>query len=103
QEIARGSAPDGTEIELRRRDEEYLIVAGGYDLMSSHDERSSKALAELGCAHVRHKEHAHVLVGGLGMGFTLRAALDAVSPASRVEVAELVPAIVDWNRGPLGD
>ncbi len=96
-------APDGEELELRRRGgSEYRIRAGGHELMSSEDEGSSRALAEKGCAHVQKSADARVLVGGLGMGFTLRAALDLVSAGSTVEVAELVPAVVTWNEGPLG-
>lgn len=97
------TAPDGTALELRVRGHEYLILAGGYDLMSSEDDASSRALATLGCAHVDPARSARVLVGGLGMGFTARAALDTVGPSAVVEVAELVPAVVEWNRGVLGD
>lgn len=96
--IAEAVAPDGIRLELRRRDEEHVITAGGRDLMSSEDGASGKALAELGCRHLPKSEAARVLVGGLGMGFTLRAALDAVSPDSTVEVVELVPEVVSWNR-----
>lgn len=99
--LARAVAPDGTELVLRRRGHESLIVAGGYDLMSSEDEVSSLALGELGCAHIDRRAAASVLVGGLGMGYTLRAALDALGSRAVVEVAELVPAVVTWNRGPL--
>lgn len=70
--------------------------------MSSEDEPSSRALSELGCAHVARDAAARVLVGGLGMGFTLRAALDLVGPRATVEIAELVPEVVTWNEGPLG-
>jgi spermidine synthase len=101
--IARATAPDGATLELRRRGHEYLILAGGHDLMSSEDEGSSRALADLGCAHLGRDQPVRVLVGGLGMGYTLRAALDRLGPTAAVEVAELVPAVVDWNRGPLAD
>jgi spermidine synthase len=101
EELARATAPDGARLVLRRRGEEYLIVAGGLDLMSSRDEASSRALARLGCAPIDDPTQARVLVGGLGMGFTLAAALNAVGAEASVEVAELVPAVVDWNRGPL--
>ncbi len=103
QQIDAATAPDGTELVLRRRGHEYLILAGGYDLMSSEDEASSKALAELGCAHIDRTKPARVLVGGLGMGYTLRAALDLIGPDATVEVAELVPAIAEWNRDPLAE
>jgi spermidine synthase len=101
--LARESAPDGEELVLRRRGHEYLIVAGGRDLMSSEDESSSRALAELGCAHITSGQKARVLVGGLGMGYTLRAALDATAPAACVEVAEFVPAVAAWNEEFLGE
>lgn len=103
EKLARGKAPDGQVLELRRRGHEYLIYAGGYDLMSSEDDASSIALSELGCAHLAGKNDARVLVGGLGMGYTLRAALDRLSDGAVVEIAELVPAVVEWNREWLGE
>ncbi len=103
EKLAKGKAPDGEVLELRRRGHEYLIYAGGYDLMSSEDDTSSIALSEHGCAHIAGKKRARVLVGGLGMGYTLRAALDRVSDSSTVEIAELVSSVVDWNREWLGD
>lgn len=95
-------APDGEPLELRRRGHEYRIWAGKHELMSSEDEPSSRSLAELGCAHLTRDAAVRVLVGGLGMGFTLRAALDRVGPDGIVEIAELVPEVVTWNEGPLG-
>ncbi len=100
--LARAVAPDGQPIELRRRGTELRIRAGGQELMSNEDEPSSRSLAELGCAHIAKTDPSRVLVGGLGMGFTLRAALDLVGPRGVVEVAELVPEVVEWNRGVLG-
>ena len=100
--LATATAPDGQPLELRRRGAEYRIRAGRHELMSSDDESSSRSLAELGCAHIAAGTAARVLVGGLGMGYTLRAALDRVGPRSVVEVAELVPDVVAWNEGPLG-
>ena len=70
EKLERAHAPDGTLIELLRRDREYLIRAGGYDLMSSDDDSSGRALAVHGCAHLAGARSARVLVGGLGMGFT---------------------------------
>ncbi len=102
EKLATAPAPDGETLELRRRGHEYLIYAGGYDLMSSEDDVSSIALSKLGCAHLAQAEAPRVLVGGLGMGYTLRAALDVLSAKAVVEVAELVPAVVDWNREWLG-
>tara|TARA_R110002096_G_scaffold171490_6_gene344560 strand:+ start:22689 stop:23363 length:675 start_codon:yes stop_codon:yes gene_type:complete len=103
EKLAKGEAPDGEVLELRRRGHEYLIYAGGYDLMSSEDDTSSIALSEYGCAHLNKTVPVRVLVGGLGMGYTLRAALDRVSAKSTVEIAELVSSVVDWNREWLGD
>lgn len=103
EELATATAPDGVQLQLRRRGHEYLIRAGGIELMSNEDESSSRALGELGCAHLKGVREARVLVGGLGMGYTARAALDHVSQTSVVEIAELVSAVVDWNRGPLAD
>jgi spermidine synthase len=93
-------APDGTTITLTRQDRELIILAAGRPLMSSRMHGSEQALAAFGCRHLG--EGACVLVGGLGMGFTLRATLDALPAASTVVVAELIPAVVEWNRGPLG-
>ena len=91
------SAPDGSRIELLRRGETYLIRAGGHDLMSSEDGASAAALGELGCGHLRPSRAARVLIGGLGMGFTARAALARVGREGVVEVVELVPAVARWN------
>lgn len=94
-------APDGTLMALTRRDREYLILAGGKPLMSSRMHGSEEALATLACDRARTLEEPRVLVGGLGMGFTLRATLDVLPPGATVTVAELVPSVVSWNRGPL--
>lgn len=94
--------PAGDTITLTRHGAEYVIMANGLSLMSSRMSGSEQALAAFGCAHARTREAPCVLVGGLGMGFTLRATLDALPPDARVVVAELVETVVDWNRGPLG-
>lgn len=93
---------DGTTLKLTRHDQEFLILAGAVPLMSSRTHGSEDALAMAGCRHVRLLPAPSVLVGGLGMGFTLRAALDLLPSAATVVVAELVPAVVAWNRGVLG-
>ncbi len=98
--LAKAVAPDGSPIELRRRGHELLIRADGYDLMSSEDDDSSRALATLALRALA-RPATRVLVGGLGMGFTLRAALDGVGADAVVEVAELIPAVAEWNRGPI--
>lgn len=98
--LAKTVAPDGSPIELRHRGHELLIRADGYDLMSSEDDDSSIALATVALKTLG-RPATRVLVGGLGMGFTLRAALDGVGPDASVEVAELIPAVAEWNRGPI--
>jgi len=94
--------PDGEDMRLTRQGSEYVILAGGKPLMSSRMHGSEEALAAFGCRDARARDEPCVLVGGLGMGFTLRATLDVLPAAATVVVAELVPAVVDWNRGPLG-
>lgn len=96
------TTPAGDAMTLMRRDREYVIFASGKPLMSSRMHGSEEALATLGCEHLRGREAPRVLVGGLGMGFTLRATLDQVPAAAEVVVAELVPGVVSWNEGPLG-
>jgi spermidine synthase len=95
-------APDGAELALTLRSGEYVILANGKSLMSSRMHGSEEALATFACARIRGRENPHVLVGGLGMGFTLRATLDLLPQDGTVVVAELLPAVVEWNRGPLG-
>jgi spermidine synthase len=99
--LGESCTPDGTDIQLRRRDDEYLILANGKPLMSSRLHGSEEALATLGCSRVRTLEQPRVLVGGLGMGFTLRAVLDVLPFDAVVTVAELVPAVIEWNRASL--
>ena len=89
-------------MKLVRRDDEYVILSGGAVLMSSRMHGSEEALATLGCQRARTLERPSVLIGGLGMGFTLRATLDLLPVEATVAVAELLPAVVEWNRGPLG-
>jgi spermidine synthase len=100
--LGRARLPDGTELTLVRHPSEFAILADGRPLMSSRMHGSEEELARLGCDRARTMPSPCVLVGGLGMGFTLRAALDTLPPTARVLVAELVPAVVEWNRGPLG-
>jgi spermidine synthase len=79
------------------------ISSGGGELMSTRKHGSEDALGALPCQRLRHREAARVLIGGLGMGFTLAAVLKEVGPGAEVTVAELIPEVVDWNRGPLGE
>jgi spermidine synthase len=99
--LGESRTPDGTLITLARQDRELLILAGGRPLMSSRMHGSEAALATFGCAKVPGRA-PRVLIGGLGMGFTLRATLDLLPADAQLLVAELLPAIVEWNRGPLG-
>lgn len=89
-------------MKLARRSTEYIILANGKSLMSSRMHGSEEALAAFACRRAQTQKRACVLIGGLGMGFTLRATLDALPKDAAVIVAELVPAVVEWNRGPLG-
>lgn len=92
--------PDGGgELRLMRRGAEYSIMAGAIELMNSRLSGSEEALATLVCARVG--PAGRLLIGGYGMGFTLRAALGALGPQAAVVVAELVPKVVDWARGPM--
>jgi spermidine synthase len=93
---------DGTVMKLMRRSDEYIILANGKPLMSSRMHGSEEVLATLACQRAGALEQPCVLIGGLGMGFTLRATLDVLPPSAKVVVAELVPEVVEWNRGPLG-
>lgn len=93
----------GGELRLYQRGGEHSIaIAGEGELMSSRLFGSEEALAELGCAPIAAREKVRVLVGGLGMGYTLAAALRHVRDDAEVVVAELVPAVVRWNREYLG-
>jgi spermidine synthase len=98
--LASAPAPGGAELSLWKRGAELVIRAGTAELMSNRAHGSEERLAELGCAGLG--DGARVLVGGLGMGFTLRAVLALLPRDARVLVAELVPAVVDWVRGPIG-
>lgn len=92
--------PGGGRLSLHAHGDDRVIRLDGRDLMSSRLHASEDALATLACAGLGPR--AQVLIGGLGLGFTLRAVLDTVSAQARVQVAELVPAVVRWNREQLG-
>ncbi len=84
------------------KDDFSIKVSGGHELMSTRMHGSEDALGKLPCERLNGKKDARVLVGGLGMGFTLAAALESVGSNAEVWVAELIPEVVEWNRGPLG-
>ncbi len=99
--IGTAIVPGGEELRLYRRDGDFMIVLGGNELMSSRMSGSEEALALMTCERLRGRNAPHLLIGGYGMGFTLRAALGALGPQARATVAELVPEIFDWARGPM--
>ncbi|MFN7981793.1 MAG: hypothetical protein U0Q11_08035 [Vicinamibacterales bacterium] len=101
--LGEANAPGGETLTLMRQDREFVILANGRPLMSSRMHGSEEALAAFGCAHVRRADEPRVLVGGLGMGYTLAATLGQLPLEARVVVAELVPGVVEWNRGALGE
>jgi len=94
---------DGHPLRLMRRGREYSIMSGPIELMNSRVSGSEQALASLTCARLTDRPAARLLIGGLGMGFTLRAALAALGPRARVEVAELAAPVAAWARGPLAE
>ena len=93
--------PDGGALRLMRRGQDHMILFGRNELMSSRLRGSEEALATLAYDRVKGRPRPHMLVGGLGMGFTLRAALGVLPGDARITVGELVPKIVEWARGPL--
>jgi len=109
--LAEARTPDGTLMSLTRRDTELVIMAGGKILMSSRMHGSEEAMAEMACKRLGLRnlgagglsalDGACVLVGGLGLGYTLRATLDLLPASATVVVSELIPAIVEWHGGPL--
>ena len=92
---------NGAELRLYQRDTEFSIKADKYELMNSHVYGSEDALAMLACEKLINQPHARVLIGGLGMGYTVRTALNGLGAQAQVVVAELVPAVVQWNLGVL--
>ena len=102
QQIDAAKVP-GADIELRlmRRGAEFSMMLGQNELMNSRLSGSEEALATLACKRIERIKRPHLLVGGLGMGFTLRAALAVLGAEARVTVAELVPAVITWARGPM--
>ena len=94
--------PDGSgELRLKRRGAEFSIMLGANELMNSRLSGSEQALATLAADRIRRRPRPAVLIGGLGMGFTLRAALSVLPADAEITVAELVPSVVDWARGPM--
>ena len=94
---------NGVELRLYQRDTEFSIRAGNYELMNSRVYGSEDTLAKLVCQKLTKHPRARILIGGLGMGYTLRSALNGLGAKAQVVVAELVPAVLQWNRGFLAD
>ena len=95
----------GSDVELRlmQRGAEFSMKIGSNELMNSRLSGSEEALATLACRRIEAVEAPHLLIGGLGMGFTLRAALAVLGPKARITVAELVPAVIAWAKGPMAE
>jgi spermidine synthase len=102
--VGEARAPDGGRLVLAQRDREFAIKIGGQLLMSSRAHGSEEAMAQAGLATATNPDPSggHILIGGLGCGFTLAAVLAQVGPAAQITVAEIFEAVIDWNRGPLG-
>ena len=100
--LATARTPDGGEMRLYQHDRDFLIEINGLELMTSRQHESEQELARLGCAHLSGRKAPRVLIGGLGMGYTLRQALDILGADASVVVSELLTDVVNWNREYLG-
>lgn len=100
--IAETRTPDEGEMALYQHDRDFSITVNGQDLMDSRQHESELELAQLGCRHLAGRQAPSILIGGLGMGYTLRQTLDMLGPQARVMVVELVGAVIEWNREFLG-
>lgn len=98
--LGEAKTPDGTMLQLYRHDGAYLIRADGVELMSTRRHLSEDKLAEVACAPLKTRRGVRVLIGGLGLGFTLREALRHLGPDAEVVVAELVAEVIAWNANP---
>lgn len=101
--LGTAQVPGGTELQLYRHDRDFMIVMGQNELMSSRKSGSEVALATETIARLRDRTAPCLLIGGYGMGFTLRAALETLGPKAELVVAELVPEIIAWARGPMAE
>jgi spermidine synthase len=101
--IAEAETAEGAKLTLHRRGQEFFLRVNGQALMGTNAPESERMLAELGCAGLRGKRGVRVLIGGLGFGFTLRAVLELLGEDGLVEVAELLPEVVAWNREHLAE
>ena len=99
--LATALVPGGAELRLFQRGDDYAITLDDNELMSSRMGGSEEALAVMACERLRKDQALRLLIGGYGMGFTLRAALALLAPQAQVTLVELVPEILDWARGPM--
>ena len=99
--LATAPVPGGEELRLFRRDRDFMIVLDRNELMNSRMSGSEEQLAVLACARLANRTSPRLLIGGYGMGFTLRAALAVLPAGASVVVAELIPEIIAWARGPM--
>lgn len=104
-QLGEAAIPGSTQILslFKGKDDFFIKISGEGELMSTRTHGSEDALGSLPCNRLSNPDQARVLIGGLGMGFTLAAALSAVGANAEVTVAELIPEVVEWNRGPLGE
>ena len=99
--LDQATTPDGRPMTLHEHDGVFMIRIDGVELMSTRQHHSEEKLAELACGHLQARSsHARVLIGGLGFGFTLRAALQNLGPNAAVVVVELMPDVIRWNEKP---
>jgi len=101
--IGVAAVPGGDELRLFRRGNDFMIVLDRNELMNSRMSGSEEALASLTCERLAGRKTPHLLIGGYGMGFTLRAALACLGAGATLTVAELVPEIIAWARGPMAE
>lgn len=95
--------PDGQDLTLHRRGRDYFVYLGGEELMSTRQPDSERRLAELGCEHLPASASPRVLIGGLGLGFTLRTTLDLLPKSAQIVVTEFFAEVVEWQRRYLSD
>ena len=100
--LATAQTPDGGEIMLFQHDRDFTIIVNGEDLMHSRRHQSELELARLGCTNLTLHPNPKVLIGGLGMGYTVRQTLDLLNPKAKIVVGELMPAVIEWNHEFLG-
>jgi spermidine synthase len=101
--LDKAAIPGGGELRLKQRGSEFSIMLGANELMNSRLSGSEEALATLVAERLSGRKHPRILIGGLGMGYTMRAALSAFGPDANIIVSELVPAVITWAKGPMAE